>query len=151
LYNNYCNCHTYIYEFRKVKRLFFNFINILLYECLNRLSNIGRLPVCNQKPSRAPKIMNFSFPLCWRCLSICFSIILGLKIISFNVNYRLNILYAIILLIPCLIDGILQYYFYIESTNFRRVVTGIFAGLGIAILIEYIRYYQIFKCVLTIP
>ena len=34
-------------------------------------------------------------------------------------------------IMPCLIDGALQYYTKYESTNYKRAIFGFFAGVGI--------------------
>ena len=42
----------------------------------------------------------------------------------------------VLLIIPCLIDGILQYSFNIESNNFRRLISGILCGVGSSVFLE---------------
>lgn len=42
---------------------------------------------------------------------------------------------AILLIIPLAIDWVIQEYFGIMSTNYRRLVTGILAGFGVGIII----------------
>ena len=42
--------------------------------------------------------------------------------------------FAVIALIVCILDGVLQYGFGIESTNLRRGLTGGLGGAGIAYL-----------------
>jgi uncharacterized membrane protein len=39
---------------------------------------------------------------------------------------------SILLMLPCIIDSCDQYWFGVESTNFRRVFTGVLCGIGIA-------------------
>jgi len=53
-------------------------------------------------------------------------------------NIKINVVLALIFLIPCLFDGILQYYFQQESTNSRRIITGFLAGFGLAALLSFI-------------
>ncbi len=107
---------------------------------IERFLNIGRLPVCNQKPRRAPHLFNFCFPLCWRCSSILFSMVAFRYILQW-LNIRPGILIGMLLLIPCAADGTLQYYFYIESSNTRRIMTGLLAGMGLTIIAFYTRCF----------
>ncbi|TGO02632.1 hypothetical protein PN36_21685 [Candidatus Thiomargarita nelsonii] len=101
-------------------------------ELIHRLSKIGKLPVCNLRGDRAPHICGICFPLCWRCTSIIASFLLSHHILVLWIE--INSVIALLLCVPTVIDGTLQYYFYIESTNFRRIWTGILAGVGIAFL-----------------
>lgn len=39
------------------------------------------------------------------------------------------------LIVPLALDGTLQYFGFFESTNIRRLSTGILAGIGIATLV----------------
>ncbi|HBI02686.1 MAG TPA: hypothetical protein DDY49_01480, partial [Paenibacillaceae bacterium] len=39
-------------------------------------------------------------------------------------------LFAVVLLVPLTLDGVFQYLNYWESTNIRRLLTGILAGFG---------------------
>lgn len=111
-----------------------------------RFSNFGKLPLCNQRSERAPKLFGFCFPLCWRCTAI----ILGWKLIApLLANLFGNIVLTLvqkgllisILLIPALIDGGNQYYFQKkESTNFLRIITGLPAGFAIYLFIEIFKF-----------
>lgn len=99
----------------------------------NRFSLFGRLPLCNAKGERGFYIGSFCFPLCVRCVSIITGIILTvfLKII-FNVKpKRWSFILWLFCILPCLIDGVLQYCYGIESNNLRRFVFGIICGYGI--------------------
>lgn len=54
------------------------------------------------------------------------------KIISLKIIYI--ILFCIILILPLIIDGSLQYFFDRESNHLRRMLTGSLFGIGISIL-----------------
>ena len=84
-------------------------------------------PLCNKRSDRAPRLFGKPFILCWRCTGILIGYILS-KFIATTGLMPKTIL-PLLLLIPCAIDGTLQYGFGIESTNIRRVTTGILAGL----------------------
>lgn len=104
------------------------------------LSKIGKEPLCNGRKERAPNINGFCFILCWRCTSLISSIIIC-YIISYiitgngyiSMDFEERIIGGI-MLIPTIVDGILQYKFEIESTNARRIILGIISGIGIWIL-----------------
>lgn len=98
------------------------------------------LPVCNQKPDRAPKIFGHTFFLCWRCTMAAFAIIITLffAIIFSSVFLNVKFVYVgFLLCIPMIIDGFLQYFMDVISTNFRRAVTGCLFGIGITLWIAY--------------
>ena len=59
-----------------------------------------------------------------------------IQVLKIRLNKR-AILFGIISLLACLIDGLMQYCFGIESTNVRRLITGIFCGIGTGVLICY--------------
>lgn len=66
-------------------------------------------------------------------LFLCITTII-LEIIKIEVNNELLII-NIILMIPMILDGSLQYFMGIESTNFRRGITGGLFGVAVAIII----------------
>lgn len=97
-----------------------------------RLLSIGRRPICNLHYDRAPHWRGICFPLCWRCTSIIISFEVSHYMLAFSVN--VNLLPALFLCLPMTIDGIGQYFFHKESTNMRRIWTGVLAGIGLAFL-----------------
>ncbi len=99
----------------------------------NRIAAFGYLPICNLKQDRGFFIGSFCFPLCVRCVCIIGAMILTFVLIK-SMKLRMQKKYVIlwlICIIPCLVDGIMQYAFQIESTNFRRALTGALSGVGI--------------------
>lgn len=48
-----------------------------------------------------------------------------------NLELIWKILAAILLILPTAIDGVLQYFFDIESNNTRRIWSGLLAGVGL--------------------
>lgn len=109
----------------------------LLDQLMTRVKNIGKKPICNLKECRAPRIGSFVFPLCWRCTSIIFTMLLtaaygsALDFSQTNLELIWKILAAILLILPTAIDGVLQYFFDIESNNTRRIWSGLLAGVGL--------------------
>ena len=105
----------------------------------DRIALLGKVPLCNLVKERGFFINGFCFPFCVRCTAIILCIVITIIIIQV-LKIRLNkraILFGIIFLLFCLIDGLMQYCFGIESTNVRRLITGIFCGIGTGVLICY--------------
>lgn len=99
-------------------------------------NNFGKIPFCNRKPSRAPHIGSFCFPLCWRCTSITFAYFITMFFSIWFCYSSFFWIIGILLLFPMAIDGGIQTFFKIESTNFRRIVTGILGGIGTYLIIS---------------
>ena len=89
-----------------------------------------KFPLCNKRPERAPKIFGFIFPLCWRCTAFTIS-----AIVTATWQYEVPILFAFILFLVMVSDGIRSNFLVGGSTNLARVVTGAFGGLGMVNLI----------------
>ena len=104
----------------------------------SRIGLIGEMPICNLNIERAFFIGNFCFPLCVRCSAIVLGVLLTVVLIQlFKIKLKGKFFVVWILLIaPCLIDGIMQYGFGVESTNLRRLITGLLSGVGIGNLIN---------------
>lgn len=103
---------------------------------IERISQIGTIPLCNGMASRAPHLFGYCFILCYRCTFIlllfgCTLWFLRKKIVS-------SIQCVWLLLIPMVLDGGLQTFFVIESTNVRRSITGAMFGIGIGYIMKYI-------------
>lgn len=85
-------------------------------------------PLCNKKPDRAPKIFGHTFILCWRCSGLIVGASLGYLILLLIQPIGI---YSFALLIPIGVDGGMQYYLGVLSTNSRRFITGIIGGLSV--------------------
>lgn len=102
----------------------------------------GKEPYCNNKSEHAAHINNYCFPLFCRCFSLSLGLIityLTLSIIEYMTTLQYSTTNLIISLIGCLptiIDGILQYYYEIQSTNFRRCTTGLIIGISLAFVVS---------------
>ncbi len=112
---------------------YFNIFSLLIY----RINNyFGKSPLCNMRPDRAFKIGNFVLPLCARCTGVVIgSFINALICMIYNKRYKYMLLVSILLLIPLILDGGIQYIFGIESNNIRRLITGMLFGIGIVNII----------------
>ena len=92
---------------------------------------VGLAPICNMRPDRAPHIGKWCFILCWRCTAISIGVVLASLF-----KTRLTYLLATLLLVPTIIDGVLQYKYEIASNNVRRVSLGLIAGIGIGYILN---------------
>ena len=111
---------------------FTTIINIIKNKILLRRNNFGKLPLCNLKYDRAPHMCGLCFPLCWRCSCIILGYVIGLFLAKYSILIISNFLIVAILISLTIVDGIKQYFYKIESTNFNRIFTGFLAGIGIA-------------------
>ena len=107
---------------------------------LKRLTFIGKIPICNGIARRAPHILGFCFPLCYRCTAIFVAFFLIL-IVCYKKKYECPYWICALGLIPIWIDGGIQTFMGIETTNMARVITGGFFGamLGAFIARLYLR------------
>lgn len=106
------------------------------------LKYFGKVPLCNRMASRGFFIKGFCFPLCCRCSSIIFSIVIFYFIfINLKLDYIIAAILSIIFIIPTTVDYMLQFFWKKESNNFRRIITGILAGIGIDLIVCIIRSF----------
>lgn len=96
---------------------------------------IGRAPLCNRIPERAPHIFGYCFVLCYRCTFIFLGFLITLFIIRNITN--ITITKAWVLLLPMIIDGGIQTFMGVESTNLRRIITGTIFGIGMAVFVKW--------------
>lgn len=120
--------------------IYLSLIGGVIYLLLDRFSYFGTKPLCNLEPERALNINGFVFPLCYRCMSIILSCIIFIIILMMLKPKRNRIIlpFCILAILSCLIDGVLQYFLGIESTNFRRCLTGTACGVSVAYFIFFI-------------
>ena len=95
----------------------------------------GRTIRCHQMPSRSFFIGSYQFPLCARCTGIMAGRVIALLLFPvFLFALDIPLLPALIvlpiLLVPLAVDGLVQKFTSYESTNFRRMVTGILWGFA---------------------
>ena len=117
------------------------FIVIRLALLKMRLESFGEVPICNGKRSRGILIGDFCFPLCTRCTSMMFFTLLFYLLTITKRIKRQKFIVNVLLLIPLVVDGVMQYGFGFESTNFRRALTGCFWGFGLGNLLGNIYTY----------
>ncbi|WP_347529071.1 DUF2085 domain-containing protein [Mucilaginibacter sp. CAU 1740] len=88
---------------------------------------------CHKMPERSFFWKGRQFPVCARCtgLYIGYSFF---PLFNFELIY-LNSFIALLLVLPTVADGCLQAWYQLPSTNPRRLVTGIIAGVGLMAII----------------
>lgn len=102
---------------------------------------------CHRKPERSFFWKGKQFPLCARCTGINFGYLtMPLFIFGF---IKIPLLWSIILVLPTYIDGLVQAYFNVESTNTRRFITGFISGIATMSLVSILGIY-IGKQILTL-
>ncbi|MGL4849048.1 MAG: DUF2085 domain-containing protein [Clostridium sp.] len=90
---------------------------------------LPRIFGCHCRDDRSFIFKNRKFPICARCTGELIGIIISC---IFYKVFKLNIIIDIIIMIPMIIDGIIQLKTKYESNNFKRVITGILFGIGLS-------------------
>jgi uncharacterized membrane protein len=94
---------------------------------------LGKACGCHQMAERSFFYKGRQFPLCARCTGLAIGEFLVAPILwVFGFDHVWISMY---LIVPLALDGTLQYFGFFESTNIRRLSTGILAGIGIATLV----------------
>ncbi len=110
---------------------------------------IGKVPICNRNADSTFHIGDFVFILCWRCTCMIGFYFIGLAILNLSklrfkiksMKPALLFILCCFLMFPLIIDGSLQYFCTIESTNFRRILTGSLFGIGISLLTTQLIFF----------
>lgn len=104
------------------------------------LNNLSRC-MCHRKPERSFFIRGHQFPVCARCTGLYLGTFLyAIYAQIIPIHYTINHLYiAIILIIPCFIDGFTQFLKLRESNNILRFTTGFIAAIGLLIFFKIIK------------
>lgn len=97
--------------------------------------------MCHQKPERSFFLHGKQFPLCARCTGLLIGYIIGilLAVLTHCNGYT----YFMLLMIPMILDGSVQYFYKIESNNIRRLITGISGGVGIVYVFISIHMFTV--------
>lgn len=108
-------------------------MNKILRLLFFRLSHLGKIPLCNGMSERAPHIFGICFPLCYRCTFLILFFIISM-IFFYKKKIKVKNKFFVLCFIPMIIDGCLQTFLGIESTNLRRVLTGGLFGLALGVV-----------------
>jgi uncharacterized membrane protein len=88
---------------------------------------------CHRLPERSFFYKGNPLPLCARCTGILIGYLIGMVYAFFIGN--ISLLIAFVLIIPLILDGGFQALGQWESTNMRRLITGLLAGVGVDFII----------------
>ncbi|MEK6971079.1 MAG: DUF2085 domain-containing protein [archaeon] len=91
-----------------------------------------KIVFCHALPGRCFSFRGHSFPLCARCTGILLGIPFGYIVNNFFLH-EWGI--GIFLMMPLILDGFIQVGFHYESTNVRRLVTGVVFTTGMFLFI----------------
>jgi len=111
-----------------------------------KLMRFGNMIGCHQLPERSFFFKNYQFPVCARCTGVIISSIIAITIYFV---YPINITIAFILSFVMFLDWFIQFIKIKNSTNARRLITGIIGGYGVATIQMYI-YTYLFKAIYNI-
>ena len=106
-----------------------------------RLMNWGWRMGCHQLPERSFFIRGYQCPVCARCTGVLLSTPLAVVLFFFH---RVSIPIALGLSSVMLLDWGVQFLHIRESTNPRRLITGIIGGFGVTTLYMYL-YLAIYR------
>ncbi|MEO5891143.1 MAG: DUF2085 domain-containing protein [Ferruginibacter sp.] len=88
---------------------------------------------CHRLPERSFFWKGKQFPICARCTGLYIGY---LSFILFNFEIiTLRSVFAFLLVLPTVLDGLLQAFYKVPSTNTRRVITGMIAGVGLMAIV----------------
>jgi len=113
-----------------------------------QFASIGPLPhavywigdaECHQIASRSYFLNGNEMPFCSRDVGLFFGIAAGFGLMAFY-RYKMHPIFAILALVPIGLDGGLQAVTAYESTNPVRLITGLVAGFGLALLIAHFMF-----------
>lgn len=101
----------------------------------------SQFPICHRLHHRTFNIWGHYLPVCARCTGLYTGAILFYtSSLFFFIEYSLKVIsIAFIITFPLIIDGLTQYKGLRLSNNMYRLITGFLAGIGIALLITFIK------------
>ncbi len=91
--------------------------------------------VCHQLPSRSFWLFGFPCGLCSRCLLGYIGIAVAALFIRHPRKYSRRFLLGTALLVPGIVDGLIQLETNYESANLMRAITGLIGGMGLFMLL----------------
>ena len=103
-----------------------------------RLMKIGNTLGCHQMPERSFFFKGYQFPVCARCTGVIISAIIAIVVFF---KKKISIKICIAMSNVMLFDWGIQYLNIKESTNQRRLLTGLVGGFGYSTLHLHFYYY----------
>lgn len=100
---------------------------------------LGNRMGCHQREDRSFFIGKWQFPICSRCTGILVGQIIAIILYLFKI--KVPTILGLLFLLIMFLDWYIQYKKIRESTNIRRFITGLLAGIGqISIVLNIIIY-----------
>ena len=96
---------------------------------------------CHQRPERSFFVRGYQMPVCARCEGELIGILVALIAIWF---VRPVWWLMALIMVPMIVDGLIQALTKYESNNWRRLITGLLFGFGITMLF-FIATIALFK------
>jgi uncharacterized membrane protein len=96
---------------------------------LGFLQEIGDRSGCHQLPERSFRIKAYTFPVCARCTGVALGQVLAVFVFLFGLS--VPPILSVGLLTVMGIDWSIQKIGWMESTNMRRLLTGLCGGFGV--------------------
>lgn len=93
---------------------------------------------CHQMPERSFTVKGYQFPVCARCTGVILGQIVEIVLLCFGID--MGFLPAIILAAIMGLDWLVQFAKIKESTNIRRLITGLAGGAGLTYV-----YFRVIK------
>lgn len=97
-----------------------------------KLMQIGHYCGCHQMPDRSFFLFGYQFPLCARCTGMLVGEIFAYVLLLLKKIF--SPIVSLIFLGIMGVDWFIQFIEIASSTNFRRLITGFFGGLGVTFL-----------------
>ena len=92
-------------------------------------------PICHQYPTRSLWIMDRPFALCSRCFAGYFGFALASALFFLPLSYPRRFLLGVCLILPGVVDPLVQLLTPYESSNILRVVTGLLGGWAVFLIL----------------
>lgn len=108
---------------------------------INTISEVLESSGCHRLPERSFFYRGKQFPVCARCTGVMigqtltfFIALVFFYLYQMNINFYLLIGMMFPFALPMLLDWSIQEYLSVMSNNYRRLVTGFFAGVSLGFL-----------------
>ena len=97
------------------------------------LMKLGHLTGCHQCQERSFFYKGYQFPVCARCTGALLGEILAYLVALLGIVC--SPILCFVLIVAMGIDWLVQYIGVVDSTNIRRLVTGLMGGFGLTMLV----------------
>lgn len=96
----------------------------------------GKYWGCHQIPDRSYFLFGYQLPVCVRCEGLIIGEIIS--IILLLMGFKIKFYICFVMLIPMVLDGLIQYKTLYKSNNIKRIITGFLFGIGFVYTIHNI-------------